>query len=76
MSNVIELKKTIDPELVQLLEETLEDVKSGKLIGVVVLGNCPDATVMWAEGGDIETGRAMLAFEYFKHRQMCIRSEE
>lgn len=76
MSNVIELRKAVDPELIKILEETLEDVKKGKLIGVVVLGNCPDDTVMWAEGGDIETGRALLAFEYYKHRQMCIRSEE
>lgn len=71
--NVIELKKSVNPKLIEDLEAILESARKGELLGVTAMLLHPGREYGYISIGDMEFSETLLAFEDFKWHQMAMR---
>jgi hypothetical protein len=71
---VAPIRPEYDARLVEALESWIEDVKSGKIIGLAIIGKCGenDGTFQRQVRGDISLGLVLTAVEYIKADGMGI----
>jgi hypothetical protein len=75
-NNVTQLKRPVDPILVESLRNMLADAEAGTISGMVVLIACPAGAYEAHCYGDSDLGQMMLAFEAWKFRQLAARELE
>lgn len=70
---LLELKRPPSASLKQLLKDLMDQVESGKVIGVTFLCNLGNSTSVWYAGTQV-LGDQILAFEDYKFRQLVDRN--
>ncbi len=64
-----EIKRDVDPHLIETLEETLAEAKRGEINGVVILIETPTQTGSRL-AGKVDIAYAMKAFEELKFKAL------
>jgi len=66
---LVQLKKPVDKDLVTILESALEQVKSGEIIGLVLLVNRTGDEYQHAAAGDMAMSEAVNTFRSWEFDQ-------
>ncbi len=69
MSKVTKLKRSIDPDLVKLMEQLMEQVLAGEIIGITLLTNRIGNEYSYAAAGDMKVSEVVNAFRSWEFDQ-------
>lgn len=68
--HVRSIRPAANEALVATLKEWLDQAERGELVGAVILGNLRGVEVMHSWAGLMPLDRALMAFEFFKRRNI------
>jgi len=68
-NKLVPVKRDVDPDLINMLENALQQAKAGEIQGIVMLINRFGAEYQHAAAGDMKMSEVIMAYEDWKFDQ-------